>query len=277
MKKKDIASFAKPIPGIIHKFAVQQKYKLMGSNSFRGLLYPSDIDIISEITEPADALANHFIQLFSEELPFIFVDFKAGTDQSKADNKMRWNPTQLKNGKNKGKKLVDAIKEDMLIKLDFVIAIGSTFAEVSEIYETKYQSKSTKKQIEDELEADVGEYAPNNSMKALKRFYSLLQLQNKYKHIQSKLVAFFNSEYGLLNKVANDLELLKSILPYIKVEQVNANLQMLKQKLATSSMPNQKKILMLNNKSNITKVIKYIRNLINPKAKELLQSFAKNM
>ena len=75
----------------------------------------------------------------------MFLDFKAGFDATADDNKMRWTPKELALGMNKGKTLKDALSEDTLIKLDFVVSLGQTFCEVSEIYETMYQSKKSKK------------------------------------------------------------------------------------------------------------------------------------
>ena len=141
--------------------------------------------------------------MFSAPLPFIFVDFKAGHSES-ADGKLRWTPRQLKAGINNGVPLEDALKDDMPIKLDFVIEIDGQFVEVSEIYTTKYQTKKPLKQVEDELEADVAHYAKeNNSMKALKRFFSLLMLHSGHDRVKKELILFFNSEVGLANKICN--------------------------------------------------------------------------
>jgi len=278
--KKSLSTFAKPLPGIIHKFSIQGKYKLAGSNSFRGMLYPSDIDVVSDISEPAEALAHHFQQLFSKPLPFYFMDFKAGRDEGKPDKKIRWTPSSLAEGKIKVKggykTLANAIREDMLVKLDFIVPVGNSFAEVSEIYITPYQSQQTKSQAEESLEEDIVVYSSHNTMKALKRLYALLLLQNTKKTIQKRLVDFFNSEYGLLNKIANDLELLVQLTQKHKVD-VTATIQMLKQKCALTTLISEKMILELDKGIKVVpKVVKYIRGLINPVAKELLAKLHKN-
>lgn len=269
LKPKKITDFNNKIGNIIHKFSISGKYKILGSNSFRGLLYPSDIDIDSTITEPADVLARHFQLLFSKPLPFIFLDFKAGTDPSKEDNKMRWTPQQLKKGVNKGKTLCQAIKEDMLIKLDFVVPIGDTFAEISEIYETRYQKNKTRQEIEKELEKDVEQYTKEgNAMKALKRFFSLLNLTKGDKRIKNRLVHFFNSEVGYVNKNANDLELLEQIKTQISKQDYVNNIQMIKEKLGRLSWVNNLNYL---DELQVGKMIQYLRNLISPIAKEELR------
>ena len=272
--KKSVDMFASPLPGIIHRFSVQQKIKLMGSNSFQGLHYPSDIDIVSEITEPAKALATHLQKLFSQKLPFYFFDFKCGYNPFVKDKKLRWKPEDLANGKillkNGYKYLEDCIKEDYLIKLDFVVVVGNTFAEVSQIYDTPYQSEKKKEQIEEELEEDIVTYTKKeNSMKALKRLYALLLLDKKKP--PKKLTTFFNSEYGLLNKVANDLELMIELKKKYPVNLFNA-IQNSKQQLALAKVPSDL-ILALNHKNPpLQKIVDKIRAIINPKAKELLSS-----
>jgi len=231
LKKKSLDEINDRIADVIHKFAVQSKVKFLGSNSYKGLLYASDFDIVSVITEPAEALANHFKKLFSKPLGVYLMDFKAGL---KDGEKLRWNKRQLAQGMNQGVSLADAIKMDTLVKLDLIVPVGDSFAEVSEIYETKYQTKKTKKQIEKELEEDITMYAKDNSMKALKRMYSLISLETGRTKMKKKLIDFFNSDVGLVNKVANDLELLEALtnkytIPKKKIE---ATKQMLKQRLA---------------------------------------------
>lgn len=231
LKKKSLNEIDNRISDVIHKFAVQSKVKFLGSNSFKGLLYASDFDIVSVITEPAEALAKHFQKLFSKPLEVYLMDFKAGI---KNGEKLRWTKRQLAKGMNQGISLADAIKMDTLIKLDLIVPVGDSFAEVSEIYDTKYQTKKQKKQIENELEEDITMYAKDNSMKALKRLYSLISLGKGKQKMKKKLVDFFNSDVGLVNKVANDLDLLEALTAKytISKKKIDANKQMLKQKLS---------------------------------------------
>jgi hypothetical protein len=267
MKAKKWSEMDNKVSAIAHKFGISQKVKMMGSNSFKGLLYPSDLDIVSPIQDSAKVLANHFQKLFSKPLPFIFIDFKAGHSLD-PDGKLRWTPKQLKAGINKGILLEDAIKDDMLVKLDFVINLNDQFVEVSEIYDTKYQSKKTKEQIEEELEQDVSDYAKeNNSMKALKRFYSLLMLEDGHTRIKTELVKFFNSETGLVNKVANDLVLLQSIKKHITPDEYRNAVQSMKQRASVVEWVDADVF----NKRPVPQVIKYLRRKVNPRAKEELR------
>lgn len=280
LKKKPIELINNQVGDIAHKFAIQNKLKLLGSNSYRGLLFPSDYDFTSTITEPIKALSQHFQKLFSKPLPFIFLDFKAGIDESQEDKKLRWMPKDLSNGyviiHNQKKTLEDAMKENMLIKLDYAIKLDKSFLENSIIFYTKYQTKSTKKEIEKDLEYEIKDYSKNNSMKSLKRLYTLLKLQNKQKPLQLKLIQFFNSDVGLANKIANDLELLEIILDKYKlpINEIIETTQIIKERMSTISWLNPK----LNNinKSNYKKIIKneieHIRSKINPLSKAFLKS-----
>ena len=165
MKKKNIEMLNNTLGNIVHKFSIQNKLKLMGSNSLRGILFPSDYDFVSKITEPIKALSHHFQELFSKPLPFIFLDFKSGSDKTKEDNKLRWTPKDLSNGyviiHKKKKTLEEAMKEDMIIKLDYAVQIGNSFFENSIIFNTPYQSQKTKKQIENDLQEDISTISSN--------------------------------------------------------------------------------------------------------------------
>lgn len=268
LKTKPWSEIDNRVAKIVHKYAVSQKVKIMGSNSYKGLLYPSDLDVVSEIRDSSTVLANHFKKLFAGKLPFIFNDFKAGHDPSKADGKLRWTPRQLKAGKNGSFLLQDAIRDDMPVKLDFVVHIDGTFVEVSEIYETPWQTKKTIKQVETEMEADVSKYAnENNSMKALKRFFSVLELKDGHERVKRELIQFFNSEVGLVNKVANDLELLHSIRSSITPMEYRDAIQAMKQRVAVVSWINAAKF----NTDSVPKLLRYLRGKISPYAKDALR------
>jgi len=276
--KKKISYLNNEIGDIAHKFSIQHKLKLLGSNSYRGILYGSDYDFVSKITEPMKALSKHLQELFSKPLPFLFLDFKAGTDPTKEDGKMRWSPKELSKGKNKGKSLEEALKENMIIKLDYAIQVGNSFLENSIIFYTRFQSQKTKKEIEKDLDNDVTKYTKkDNSMKALKRLYSLLKLQNVNERLQQKLVHFFNSDVGLVNKIANDLELLLLILEKHKLpfQQVVQTTQMIKERLSTVSWINKlevfNQITPTNYKKILQKEVDYLRSKINPLAKTFLR------
>lgn len=168
----------------------------------------------------------------------------------------------------------DALLDDTIIKLDLIISIGDRFAEISEMYIYKQQGGNVVKS----LAADIELYRHANSMKSLKRLYSLIEAENKSDKRLPKLAEFFNSQYGLLNKSANDLAILllltdKHTIPF---EKIYANVQYIKENLALTSIVSKPKILMLNKvtaknyRAKIELLIEYLRSKINPVAKEFL-------
>jgi len=175
--------------------------------------------------------------------------------------------------------LVDALQDNTIIKLDIIIPIGDRFAEVSEMYIYK-QDKIDDTNVLQDLSDDIEKYKYNNTMKSLKRLYSIIDLTNPNDKRLPKLQDFFNSEYGLLNKIANDLDVLlllteKHNIPFNKIKN---NIQMIKENISLSSVASKKKILTLNkiNEKNYRKIsedmITYLRGqIINPVAKELLK------
>lgn len=193
---------------------------------------------------------------------------------------LRWSPAEIM---GRVKKLMDgteysleeALLDNTIIKLDIIIPVADRFAEVSEMYIYKQQSGDVAKS----LAADIEMYRHANSMKSLKRLYSIIEMENKNDTRLAKLQDFFNSEYGLLNKSANDLAILllltdKHEIPF---EKIYANLQYVKENLSLTSVVSKPKILMLNKitkknyRARVEKLIEYLRSKINPVAKEFLR------
>jgi len=198
---------------------------------------------------------------------------------------LRWKPQDIINGYVKlidGTKysLEQSLEDDTTIKLDIIIPVGSRFAEVSEMYIYK-QTIDDNSSIKQSLADDIEKFRHENSMKALKRLYSIISLEDKTDKRLPKLEAFFNSEYGLINKVANDMDvllLLTEKYPNIAFDKIVSNLQMLKENLALTDVVDKQKVLMLNRviptnyREICSKIILYLRKLINPEAKSLLKS-----
>jgi len=70
-----------------------------------------------------------------------------------------------------------------------------------------------------------------NLMNALKRRYSLLNLDNKNKMIRDKLIDYFNSPIGLLNRSKAVLETLLVVIqsPKFDIDEIRNSLQLLKE------------------------------------------------
>jgi hypothetical protein len=196
---------------------------------------------------------------------------------------LRWTPEDITRGYVllcDGTKypLEDALQDDTIIKLDVVIPVGNGFAEVSENYHYRQQTdnlESVVKQLADDLE----KYRWTHSMKSLKRLYSILELTNPKDARLPVLTQFFNSEAGLINKVTRDLELLlllteKHAIPFRKIQ---ANVQMLKERLACTTLVSPRQVLGLNKltqrnyRNTLEKLVAYLLSITNPLAKALLQ------
>ena len=195
---------------------------------------------------------------------------------------LRWTPAEIIAGV---KKLIDgteytlseALLDNTIIKLDIIIPVADRYAEVSEMYIYKQDQTGD---VAKSLASDIELYRHKNSMKSLKRLYSIIEAENKNDARLPKLADFFNSEYGLLNKSANDLAVLllltdKHDIPF---EKIFSNLQYIKENLALTTIVSKPKILMLNKitaknyRAKVEKLIEYLRSKINPVAKDFLKN-----
>ena len=300
-----------------HHFAVEHKLKILGSNATRGMLYPSDYDFESKISGRAEALYQEFRKVFRNKKfmnSIYFLDFKCGVDErfipfrienplippkmrqkikkAKGEEKedlerelyiLRWTPQDVVNGyitlvDGTKKSFVDCLKDDTTIKVDWAVRVGNTFAECSINYYYKQEPQSKEQTIK-ELKEDVEYYKHNNTMKSMKRFYSLLTTMNKDKKKQKELVKYFNSPIGYINKIKNDLEFLLELTEKHNIEwdKIKRNLQMLKDNLANSALPSDALILEFNHlsqsnyKSKIKKIINKLQTIINEVSKNYLR------
>ena len=196
---------------------------------------------------------------------------------------LRWTPSDIRQG---FVKLIDgteysltaALQDDTTIKLDIIIPVGDRFAEVSEMYMYR-QTAPDNEEIQRSLADDIELFRHQNSMKALKRLFSVIEKTDPKDPRLAKLETFFNSEFGLLNKCANDLALLlllteKHDIPFAKIV---SNLQTIKENLASTAAASKEKVLTLdtvtvhNYRKVIEKLVAYLRGVINPVAKDLLR------
>ena len=320
---KSLNMLNQPIEKSIHKFDIRSKAKLIGSNSYRGILFGSDYDVESKLTGSSHALATHFKHVVSHLDGILFMDFKAGLDhrlvydfdqgslddylsnplipkkyvtqikKAKGEDRvklirdlyiLRWTPKDIRRGWVKmidgtHKTFEDALKDDTMIKVDFVVPVGNIFAEISEVYQYK-QSPIHIEQVLRELADDVEFYKHNNTMKSLKRLYSIMEIKNTYPEARLRMLDFFNSDAGLVNKCANDLTLLLDIVLKHKIswDEIKANLQMIKERLACVEWVDKKKVIGMNQytsrnfKTKTNQLIDYLRSILNPRALKILKS-----
>lgn len=162
---------------------------------------------------------------------------------------LRWKHQDVLNGYIK---LIDgthyplstAIMDKTTMKIDLIILVGNQFAEVSENYyikidgKTNYTQSPSKKEVEEDLEEDIQYYSNIDTFKSIKRLFSLLQMEGlkKNKKKIDRLVQFFNSQVGFLNKIKNELVILETLLEQPrkpKWEDVYSNLQFIKEQIST--------------------------------------------
>ena len=120
-----------------------------------------------------------------------------------------------------------------------------------------------------------------NLMKALKRKYSLLNLDNKDKAVREKLIDYFNSPIGLLNRSKSDLETLLIVIesPKFDIDEIRNSLQMLKEIISAFPVENNlEEISKLKTKDKmkvpIYKQINILKMYINKHAKNMFNRFS---
>jgi len=163
---------------------------------------------------------------------------------------LRWKPADIKKGTIKmpcggERSLETALLDKTTTKIDLLKKVGNQFAEVSENYYIRVGDKSnfvktpSKGELEASLEDDIHYYSKVDSFKALKRLFSLLQIEGKTKNKAKlgRLVEFFNSQVGYLNKIKNELTILQVLLEQTfrkpRWADIEANLQFIKEQIST--------------------------------------------
>jgi hypothetical protein len=160
---------------------------------------------------------------------------------------LRWKYADIMRGSvklfdGKYKRLVDCIMDKTPLKIDLIGKVGDMFVEMSENYYIKigdkqnYTAKPTRQELESEYEDEIHYYASRDKFKALKRVFSLLQVEGEKGVRIDNLVAFFNSEVGFLNKIKNELTILKALLEQdfrpVPYDDIRNNLQVIKEQIA---------------------------------------------
>jgi hypothetical protein len=295
----------------VHRFAVHGKYKLIGSNQQRGMLFASDVDVAVHLNGRAETLARYFQNAFKGGFKeTYFMDFKAGLnhrlvyrgsliaylknplipDDTKSSIRkargeareklirslyvLRWTPADVAKGFVKmvdgtKKTLAEAIEDDTIIKVDVIVPVGDTYAEVSE----NYVYKQTPETVEDAMkgmEDDIEYYRHKNTMKALKRVYRVLLLDPKGHEKKLKsLFDLFNSSVGFANKIKNDLELLVLLRSKHPKAPVEPALQVFKEKMASIDWIEKEKVMVTWEKVPAT--IEYLQRKINLFCKDYIR------
>lgn len=234
-KMKPLSLLNNRIETAVERFACRSKIKLLGSNSIRGMLYPSDVDIevlAKNIT--STELAQRIQHAVKNLGDTIFVEFKT----EDGNNKLRWTEKDILKGKKGRVSLAEALTKKGVIKLDLVEPVGGTFAEVSLYYIVKIKGETNVPELSGQdlvnsLENDVKEYNQSNVLKALKRYYSIQKLKGRP---SAAITDFLNSEVGLVSKCRGDLELILLLIKHVPFARLYDFCQHIKQQLGNSTV-----------------------------------------
>ena len=281
--KKNVFMLNNALSKQLNLFACKGKLKMIGSNSIRGMLFASDIDLECNIK---NITPRHIVEYLRSALVHKknthLLEFKCGIDAH--GQKLRWHSKDIIRGELHGVKLEDALLEKKVCKADLIVRVGNTFEECSINYYIKIGprenfDKLTKNKIQEDLEADIQEYQHTNTLKSLKRLYSAMRLERpQNKPVLKRLEEFFNSSVGLLNKIKNDLEIVLKVLPLEPWNVVCQNLQVIKQNLASIyGVPANKLIALDYLKRETARVelealVRYLMCKINDASKSFLHS-----
>jgi len=279
MNEKQYNNMIKKIAKIM---SLESKVNIVGSAKIKRSIYYSDYDSFSTVKgKNENMIYNHFKSVFeiiknSENT--IISDFKMGEFRGKA---LRWDYEAIKRRENNGITFEDALKQKSMIKMDVVTLLNGRFIEITEVYNIYIDGESnfdySKENVRKELNNDMKEQIKDgNYMKALKRKYSLLNLDNKNKPVREKLIDYFNSPIGLLNRSKSDLETMLTVIqsPKFDIDEIRNSLQMLKEQISAFPVENNlEEISKIKTKQNMkVPIYKQILRL-----KEFIKKNAENM
>jgi len=275
------------IKKIVKLMSLESKVNIVGSAKVKRSIFYSDYDSFStEKGKNENMIYNHFKSLFeiiksSENT--IITDFKMGEFKDKA---LRWDYEAIKRRENNGITFDQALKQKSIIKMDVVTLLNGRFIEITEVYNIYIDGSSnadySKENVRHELMHDMQEQIKEgNYMKALKRRYSLLNLDNKNKVEREKLVDYFNSPIGFLNRCKSDLETMLTVIqsPKFDIDEIRNSLQMLKEIISAFPVENNLEMISkLKTKQNmkvpIYKMILRLKEFINKHAENTFRRFS---
>lgn len=240
--ERDIKSNVKKLKEVFNIISLTRKYKVIGSSNLKNIRYNSDFDLADfyNNSKPTIKKVVKYFQFIYKTLDSkssysYITDFKAGLNSD--GEPLKWTKEEVK--KN-NKELIDgsfitldeAIQQKSTIKIDVVSFINNTFIEISENYYIKMgnisnfeDSEINENKIIDSIKkSEKEEIQDNNYNKALKRNFSWRYAKNKNDKKLIKLVDFFNSDVGILNKARSDLDVLILLLE----KNIGVNLKQLK-------------------------------------------------
>ena len=281
-EKRTLEDFNIKLSKRINSMSINGKVNMIGSSNIKKIRYNSDYDIDVNLEGKdniKDTIYKRFKKIFvlsKKDKNVYITDFKCGVN-SKGDS-IRWNYKEMMKGYKtvEGNKLyfTDCLMQKSNIKLDIIFLINEIYIETSDVYflkigdHTNYEDKtetSAKTSLSDEIKRLTKE---GSYYKALKREFSILNLTDKNLKRRNKLIEYFNSDIGILNKAKSDLDLIILLLTEQnfrkpRITDIKNNIQIIKQNV--SYAPELKLSNLLNEacKSKKDKLIKIVHEVIN--------------
>ena len=267
--------------------SLESKVNIVGSAKIKRSIYHSDYDNYETVRgKNENMIYNHFRSVFEiikASDNTVITDFKCGEFRG---NALRWDYEAIKRRENNGITFDMALKQKSMVKMDIVTLLNGRFIEISEVYNifldgvsnSDYSIENIRKELIDDMTEQIKD---GNYMKALKRKYSLLNLNDKNKAVRENLIDYFNSPIGLINRAKADLETMLLVIEHKKfdIDEVRNSLQMLKEII--SSFPVSNNLEMISNMKNKTlmaphiyKQILILKKYINSDAENVLRKFS---
>lgn len=232
-EERSIESYVQKLKDVFNIISLTRKYKVIGSSNLKNIRYNSDFDLADfyNNSKPTVRKIVKYFQFIYKTLDSktsysYITDFKCGLNTD--GEALKWTKQEVL--KNK-KELIDgsfitldeAIQEKSTIKIDVISYINNTFIEISENYYIKMGNISNFDKNEIDVQkitsslhqSEKEEVADNNYNKALKRHFSWNFILNKNKitgRKMKRMIDFFNSSVGILNKARSDLDVLILLL-----------------------------------------------------------------
>jgi hypothetical protein len=264
LKEKDIKDYNIKVKRIFNLMSIAGEYRVIGSASLKKIKYFSDYDLDELFKNGGESVLTKIYNSFKKKFvdarkdPNIFItDFKCGMDSNL--DPLRWSYDDMMKGykiMEDGRKISfeECLNIKTTIKLDIVAIIDGIFTEFSENYYFKFGKNEgnffeydiDKDNILNNLKHSYDEYmyVERNYLKALKRIFAYKELKNsvKYRSQLEKLIDYFNSDIGLLNKYRSELDIILILLENdndfreVKNSDIKFNLEYMRDKLKNENI-----------------------------------------
>lgn len=278
IKTKNKNDFNNNLTKVFNLMSLNGKYNMVGSASLKSIYYSSDIDLNEldnlDTSQSIYEKFKHIFEVCKSDKKYFITDFKCGLD--KHNESLRWSYDDIMKGYSQGILFTDTIKMKSTIKLDIVYLLNGIFTEITEVYFIKfgkyrnYDSKElNSKNIKNELQKEFHELVKeNNYFKALKRLFSIFQIEKNKSSDIDLLIQFFNGENGILYKANADLQILINVIENKfrkpEISDIINNLQIIKQNLSIQTETHKNCSVIINSicqRKKLTEMIIFIQKL----------------